>query len=126
MKKVTKKENFEKIIGVLKTQGFDELVQVMQHEIELLDKKKANGKMTKTQEQNEDIKAIILDTLRDSDTPLSITELLNKNTELNKIVGGSNQKASALMTQLKNADLVVRTTQGKKAVFSINTEVKGE
>lgn len=126
MKKVTKKENFEKIIGVLKTQGFDELVQVMQHEIELLDKKKANGKMTKTQEQNEDIKAIILDTLRDSDTPLSITELLNKNTELNKIVGGSNQKASALMTQLKNADLVVRTTQGKKAVFSINTEVEGE
>lgn len=126
MKKVTKKENFEKIIGVLKTQGFDELVQVMQHEIELLDKKKANGKMTKTQEQNEDIKAIILDTLRDSDTPLSITELLNKNTELNKIVGGSNQKTSALMTQLKNADLVVRTTQGKKAVFSINTEVEGE
>lgn len=126
MKKVTKKENFEKIIGVLKTQGFDELVQVMQHEIELLDKKKANGKMTKTQEQNEDIKAIILDTLRDSDTPLSITELLNKNTELNKMVGGSNQKASALMTQLKNADLVVRTTQGKKAVFSINTEVEGE
>lgn len=126
MKKVTKKENFEKIIGVLKTQGFDELVQVMQHEIELLDKKKANGKMTKTQEQNEDIKAIILDTLRDSDTPLSITELLNKNTELNKIVGGSNQKASALITQLKNADLVVRTTQGKKAVFSINTEVEGE
>lgn len=126
MKKVTKKENFEKIIGVLKTQGFDELVQVMQHEIELLDKKKANGKMTKTQEQNEDTKAIILDTLRDSDTPLSITELLNKNTELNKIVGGSNQKASALMTQLKNADLVVRTTQGKKAVFSINTEVEGE
>ena len=126
MKKVTKKENFEKIIELLKTQGFDELVQVMQHEIELLDKKKANGKMTKTQEQNEDIKAIILDTLRDSDTPLSITELLNKNTELNKIVGGSNQKASALMTQLKNADLVVRTTQGKKAVFSINTEVEGE
>ena len=126
MKKVTKKENFEKIIEVLKTQGFDELVQVMQHEIELLDKKKANGKMTKTQEQNEDIKAIILDTLRDSDTPLSITELLNKNTELNKMVGGSNQKASALMTQLKNANLVVRTTQGKKAVFSINTEVEGE
>lgn len=37
--KITKRENFEKIIAVLKAAGADELVEVMEHETELLAKK---------------------------------------------------------------------------------------
>lgn len=37
--KTTKRENFEKIIAVLKAAGADELVEVMNHEVELLAKK---------------------------------------------------------------------------------------
>lgn len=129
MKKTTKRENFEKIIEVLKANGREDLIEVMQHEIDLLDKKKASGKMTKTQEENETIKALILKVLANSETPKSITELLNDNEELNKAVNGSNQKLSALMTQLKNTNQVVRTQDKKKAVFSLASEegvVEGE
>lgn len=121
MKKVTKTENFEKIKGILVELGHSELAEVMQHEIDLIAKKRTSGKKTATQVENEKIKDLILEVLEDSE-PKSITELLNNSEELNKAVNGSNQKLSALMTQLKNADLVVRTTQGKKAVFSLVTE----
>ena len=122
MKKTTKKENFMVIIGILEELGRTDLVEVMQHEVELLDKKKASGKLTKTQEANEDIKTVILNVLTEVKKPLSITELLNTSKQLNDLTAGSNQKLSALMTQLKNANKVIRTTEGKKAVFTIATE----
>lgn len=37
--KITKRKSFEKIIAVLKAAGADELVEVMNHEVELLAKK---------------------------------------------------------------------------------------
>ena len=119
MKKVTKKENFGEIAEILKGLGREDLQAVMLHEIELLEKKANSGKKTATQTANEGIKELILKVLGDSEKPQSITELLNSNEELNKAVNGSNQKLSALMTQLKNANLVVRTQDKKKAVFSI-------
>ena len=122
-KKITKKENFTKIIEVLKREeGLEELVKIMQHEIELIDKKANSGKMTKTQEANQDIKALILEELERIGEPVSITELINKSEDLNKATAGSNQKASALMTQLKNAHKVVREQKGKKATFRLATE----
>ena len=91
----------------------------MEHEIELLDKKKASGKMTKTQVANEDIKALIVEELARLAKPVSITELISESAEVAEKCGNSNQKVSALMTQLKNAGVVVRTTEGKKALFSV-------
>jgi len=117
--KITKRDNFISIIEVLKELGKNELVEVMNHEIELLDKKKANGKMTKTQVANEDIKALILEELARVGKPVSITELISESAEIAEKCGNSNQKVSALMTQLKNAGSVVRTTEGKKALFSV-------
>ena len=117
--KTTKRDNFISIIEVLKELGKNELVEVMNHEVELLDKKKANGKLTKTQVANEDIKALILEELERIGKPVSITELISESAEIAEKCGNSNQKVSALMTQLKNAGNVVRTTEGKKALFSI-------
>lgn len=121
-KKITKRENFMKIIEVLENQGRTELVEVINHEIELLDKKKASGKMTKTQTENVDIKQLILDTLATIGEPVTITDLLQKSPELAEKTNNSNQKVSALMTQLKNSNQVIRTTNGKKAMFSIAEE----
>ena len=77
-KKITKRENFMKIIEVLEENGRADLVEVINHEIELLDKKRANGKMTKTQTENVDIKEMILSELANIDEPVSITDLLAK------------------------------------------------
>jgi len=117
--KVTKKDNFKAIIEVLAKNGREDLVSVMEHEIELIEKKASNAKMTKTQEANQDIKALILQALEEIDAPVSITELLAESSELVKATNGSNQKVSALMTQLKNEGKVVRTQDKKKALFSI-------
>ena len=117
--KITKRDNFISIIEVLKGADRTDLVEVMEHEIELLDKKKASGKMTKTQVANEDIKALIIEELIRLAKPVSITELISESAEIAEKCGNSNQKVSALMTQLKNTGAVVRTTEGKKALFSV-------
>lgn len=118
-KKTTKRENFIKIIEVLEANGRTDLVEVINHEIELLDKKRANGKMTKTQMENADIKEMILSALAEIGEPVTITDLLAKSPELAEKTNNSNQKVSALITQLKESKQVVRTQVGKKAVFSI-------
>lgn len=120
--KITKRENFKMIIEVLKNNNRADLVEVMNHEIELLDKKKASGKMTKTQEENVGIKELILQALERIGEPTTITDLLKNDVALYEAVAGSNQKTSALMTQLKNENKIVRTTNGKKAMFSIAEE----
>ena len=58
MTKITKRDNFTSIITILKTHGRDDLVAVMEHEIELLDKKSANRstKPTVRQAENAEIK----------------------------------------------------------------------
>lgn len=120
--KITKRESFKMIIEVLENNDRQDLVEVMNHEIELLDKKKASGKMTKTQEENVGIKELILQALEKMGEPTTITDLLKNNVELYDAVAGSNQKTSALMTQLKNENKIIRTTNGKKAMFSIAEE----
>lgn len=120
--KITKRESFKMIIEVLENNDRADLVEVMNHEIELLDKKKASGKMTKTQTENVGIKEMILQALATANEPITITDLLKNNVELYDATAGSNQKVSALMTQLKKENKVVRTTDGKKALFSIAEE----
>lgn len=120
--KITKRESFKMIIEVLENNDRADLVEVINHEIELLDKKKASGKMTKTQTENVGIKEIILQALATANEPITITDLLKNNVELYDATAGSNQKVSALMTQLKKENKVVRTTNGKKALFSIAEE----
>lgn len=117
--KLTKKENFMRVVEVLESKGLTDLVEVMKHEIELIEKKSANKTQTKTQKENEVVKELILQALAKMDRPVTITELLAENPEVAKATGNSNQKASALITQLKKAELVIRTQDGKKALFSI-------
>ena len=45
-KKITKRERFVEIAGILAEGGYDELVEVINHEVELLDKKAAKAKET--------------------------------------------------------------------------------
>lgn len=122
VKKITKKENFGEIAQILEGLGRADLVAVMTHEIELLDKKATSAKMTKTQEENVAIKDLIIKELTRLAQPMTITDLLGASDELAKVTKNSNQKVSALMTQLKNENKIVRTTSGKKAMFSIVTE----
>jgi len=76
----------------------------------------AERKPTATQVANEGFKSAIIDFLREADKPQTVTDILKGVAALN---GFSNQKVSALMTQLVNGGLVVKTTDKRRSYFAI-------
>ena len=82
----------------------------------LLNKKANRTGTTKTQKENEGIKEKIIDALVRIATPVSITELQEQDEEMAQY---SNQKISALLTQLIKEEKVVRNKDKKKSVFTI-------
>ena len=122
--KVTKRERFAQLMAIVEASNVanaTELKEFIEHEVELLNKKNSrSGKPTKTQVENETIKNTIFNTLQIAGKPMTVTQLLATE-ELN---GLSNQKVSALLTQLRDANKVVRTVEKKVAYYSINEEVE--
>ena len=114
IKRLTKKEKYGMVLDYI--QDNEMLIEFINNEIELLSKKSSRTAPTKTQVENENIKSVIVDTLTALARPVIITELQNANAELATY---SNQKISALLTQLVNANIVTRTIDKKKAYFSI-------
>lgn len=111
MEKMTIAKQYDNIIA--KVQGV-----LTAEEIAFLEDRKAkhiakNGskKMTKVQVENEEIKAKILDAMEVGKTYTA--------TEIQKLVGlESFNKASALVTQLKESGLVIRSTEKGRAYFT--------
>jgi predicted transcriptional regulator len=120
--KVTKKTRFEEMKAIFEAQGDTVHAEFCQHEIELLNKKnsKTSGKLTKTQKENEAIKAEILEGLEGK---MTITEM-TKN--IPAIEGMTNQKVSALVRQLVKEEKVVRTEEKGRAFFEIAPEGEEE
>lgn len=114
--KLTKKDFFGMIREIAVREDRNDIVEFVDHEIELLNKKRANGGMTATQKANEEVKVAIVNALTEIARPVTITELQS---EVPTMAEFSNQKLSALLKQLVDGNAVVRTTDKKKAYFSI-------
>ena len=114
-KKITKRESFTEIKGILEELGKERLVKVMEHELELLAKKNsADKKPTAVQIANEGIKSVILETLMANGKMMTISEMQKVNAELGEM---SNQRISALVRQLIADEKVVRVEDKRKAYF---------
>ena len=88
----------------------------VEHELELLVKKNASDrKPTAQQTANEGIKTAILDGMT-SGRLYTVTEIQK---EILKGSDLSNQKVTALIRQLKDAGLVVKTEDKRKSYFSL-------
>ena len=110
-KKMTIVEQYEAIIGKVEGVLSPEEIAFLVERKDMHSKKNASRKPTKAQEENEVIKTAILDFMADG---VSRTV-----TDIQKAVGlESNQKASALVRQLKEADLLVRKEIKGKAWFT--------
>ena len=122
--KVTKRERFSQLMEIVKASKVEnsaELVAFIEHEVELLTKKNSrSGKPTKTQVENETIKAQIISVLERIGKPMTVTQLLAES----EFAGLSNQKISALLTQLRKSGEVVRTIEKKVAFYSLPDEVE--
>lgn len=115
-KKVTKREYYGMILGMAEVQERQDLVDFINHEIELLDKKASNKRPTKVQVENENIKGIIIETLENLGKAVSISEMQEASEVLANL---SNQKISALLTQLVKAEKVARVEDKRKTLFKI-------
>ena len=113
---MTKKEMFGEILK--RVSDNTEMVEFLNHEIELLERKASKSTQTKTQKENEGIKEIILNALTEIGKPVTITELQNANTELAEF---SNQKISALLKQLVDSQVVNKMIDKKKSYFTVKS-----
>lgn len=130
-KKITKRENFgmvRAIIAASNAANKAALLVFLDNEVALLDKKSGKAKETKTQVANGRIKTAIMAVLADMAKPVTISELLEDErlatyTEEDKngvqVLKMSNQKLSAVMKMLVDANEVIKTEDKKKSYFSL-------
>lgn len=112
-KKPTKRENYNALLKIEAVAKNPELVEFINHEIELLDKKNSTDKKpTATQVANEALKNTILDYMEPS-IGYTVTDIIKGVEECSEL---SNQKVSALMIALKDEGKVTKT-EGKKTLF---------
>lgn len=122
MKKMNMVDKFTAIKAMLngeqvKDFSLADALEFLDGRIEQVNKKNASGngerKPTKTQLENEGIKEQIAQFLRSADEPMTIGDIM-------KAVGiESNQKISALVTQMVKCGKAVRTEVKGKAYFAI-------
>ena len=119
-KKMTKKEMFAVIAETIETMEVEnkaEMLNFIDHEIELLNKKSGKSGQTKTQKENELLKEDLLIAFESMDKPVTISEFQENSTAL--IANLSNQKLSALLNQLVKAEKMVKTVEKKRSYFAL-------
>ena len=111
---MTKRENYTSIREIVEKLGRTDLVEFVDHEVELLNKKNnAPKNPTAKQLENEKLKDIILAEI--GETPMTITEMQTNISALSEL---SNQRVSAIVKQLVEDNSLVRTVKQRKAYFA--------
>lgn len=113
-RKPTKRDNFTALLKLSEVQADAKLVEFINHEIDLLDRKNTvDKKPTKTQQENEVIKSAVLSSMEDNRL-YSISEMLK---EFPACKDMSNQKLSSLVRQMVLDKQVERVEEKRKAFF---------
>lgn len=126
---MTKKEMFAAIINAVEGKPTEttaaEMVEFLNHEIELLNRKRSSksSKLTAKQMENEAIKERIMEILSHTLEGLTATDIMNELKVVSIIA--SNQKVNALVKQLISAELVGRKEVNGKAYFFRPDVVEG-
>ena len=115
-KKMTKRDYFNELLNISEVKENKSMVEFINHELELLEKKNASKSSTetKTQKENAGIKENLLNEMEQGKR-YTISDMLK---ELPCCKELTNQKVSALVRQLITEDKVVRVEEKRKAYFS--------
>jgi hypothetical protein len=122
VKKITKRETLNNLIA--RYPNDSELVAYCEHEIELLDNKKASGskKVNETAVAHENL---VYETLVKMGKPVTATELIasgNLESLANDSGVVTSQRVSAYLKKLDDSGKVTKTTDKKKTYFSVVTD----
>ena len=120
-KKITKKEMFAMVYEVIKgaeVENKNEMLNFIDHEVELLNRKPSSNGESKTQKENKILMEQLKDALAEMSKPVTISEFQNLSTH--EVATLSNQKLSALLKKLVEEEkTVVKTTEKKKSYFAL-------
>jgi hypothetical protein len=119
-KKMTKKEMFTMVAKVVENSTVEnkaEMLEFIEHEVKLLEKKNSKTGQTKTQKENEVLMIQLLEALAEFDKPVTVSEFMKESSH--EIATLSNQKLSALFKKLVDSQKVVKTIEKKKSYFSV-------
>ena len=121
-KKVTKREKFEMLKALVKDNAM--LVEFIDHEIELLDKKKSNGNAKANEKMDSQVN-LVYNALVSVGKSVTASELIAE-TDLSALKNESGvvstQKVSAMLKKLKEQGKVESYTDKKKTYFRIKAE----
>ena len=126
-KKITLKENFERLAGVVKGANMNEtekneLLLFISNRIEQINKK-ASGTSAKEKENKalqDQIKVVLLDLLAQQSEPINIATML----KVEPLSQYTNQRISAILTKLIAEGKVERTVIKKVPFFAIAKETE--
>ena len=121
MKKLTNVKALEMVLEMKEVQSNEELVEkltTMKAQFEKKNNRTATGdkKPTKTQQENEVLKGYIMEVLTLNKEPMTIAQIQAEDIELKDL---TNQKMSALLKQLVDANQVVKTKDKKATLFGL-------
>lgn len=115
-KKITKRDMFAELKVIAETAGRNDLVEFINHEVELLAKKSSK----KAKPENEGMYKEVITVLGTFDKPVTVSEILASG--MLDIAKYSNQRITALLKKGIENDEVVKVTDKKKSLFSIKSE----
>lgn len=121
---MTKRETYAVLRRIVENAPITNKVDMLafiDHEIELLNNKKSNATETAKQKENNSIKELIVECLKDAGKPITLTEL-QKNYEELSPEKYSNQKLSALVRQLVESEVVKKSTNKRVSYFYIGED----
>lgn len=114
-KKLTKRDHFNHLLSLPEVKSNDVLVDFINHEIELLDRKNSSEKKpTATQVANDGIKTAILNGMEEGKL-YTITDLIKSIPEIADL---TNQKVSALVRQLM-PEYIEKIEDKRKSYFRL-------
>ena len=117
-KKMTKKDYFAILRATYpaSADNYDEVIAFIDHEVDLLNRKNSSEKKpTAQQVANDSIKTAIAEGMSPNRL-YTVTEIQKEIAECNEL---SNQRVSALLRQMKDDGIIVRTEDKRKAYFSL-------
>lgn len=117
--KMTKKDYFKALLNINEVKANQAYVDFINHEIELLEKKNGNRKPTKGQEENANLKNLIIEELSANPNRLYTATEIMKSVQPYVDIELTNQKISALLRQLVENHSVQRITDKRKTYFKI-------
>ena len=119
--RMTKRDAFNAIIAILAASDAENagiLIDAMEHEIELLDKKQSSKKPSKVQKENENYKFLIIEYLTTADTLQTIQDIQAGVPELAEF---STSKMSHLLTALVKEGILTKEYVKKKVHYTMAT-----